>query len=62
MRSSKCSLIVSGIAGSAPEEEVHREIENFLQAMASYPDHFETNPSLSFQQYLCNLSGSPDAR
>jgi len=40
-------------------EQVLVEMQTFLRALDSYPDHFIRNPSLTFEQYLCSLI--PDA-
>jgi hypothetical protein len=43
------------------ENEVQREIENFLQAVRSYPDRFAREPDLSFQQHLCSIATGADS-
>jgi hypothetical protein len=42
----------------AREREVQQEIENFLRALNSYPDHFASDPGLSFEQHLYNFAGN----
>ena len=44
---------------AAGRQEVQREIEMFLRALDSYPDHFAQDPCLSFQQHLFSLSMPP---
>ena len=41
--------------GNSNEHDVHREIDNFLQALSSYPDRFAREPYLSFQQHLSSF-------
>ena len=43
------------------ENEAQREIENFLQAVRSYPDRFAREPYLSFQQHLCSIATGADS-
>jgi len=38
--------------------DVQQEIDNFLQALRSYPDSFAHNPRLSFEQHLFRIMGS----
>jgi hypothetical protein len=33
-----------------------REIAAFLQALSSYPEHFEKNPLLSFEQHMVRVA------
>ncbi len=40
------------------DQKVQAEIENFLQALDSYPDQAAKEPSLSFQQHLCGFLAS----
>jgi hypothetical protein len=35
--------------------DVQQEIDNFLQALSSYPDSFAHNPRLSFEQHLFRI-------
>ncbi len=44
------------------ENDAQREIENFLQAVQSYPDRFAREPYLSFQQHLCSIVTEADSR
>ena len=46
---------------SQQENEAQREIENFLQAVRSYPDRFAREPYLSFQQHLCSIATGADS-
>ena len=43
------------------ESDAQREIENFLQAVESYPDRFAREPYLSFQQHLCSIVTGADS-
>jgi len=40
---------------AAQKEAVQREIENFLQALSSYPERFAHDPYLTFEQHLCSI-------
>jgi hypothetical protein len=55
MSSRKYRPITSGFAEASREQEVRREIDNFLRALNSYPERFVHNPCLSFEQYLCKI-------
>jgi hypothetical protein len=33
-----------------------REIAAFLQAISTYPEHFQENPLLSFQQHMVQIA------
>lgn len=35
--------------------EVQQEIENYLLALSSYPQHFAQDPCVSFEQYLYSM-------
>jgi hypothetical protein len=37
------------------ERDVKQEIENFLNALSSYPDRFAQEPRLSFQEHLFDV-------
>lgn len=43
-------------SGIGRKREVHREIENFLRALSSYPDGFARDPYLSFEQHLFTVA------
>lgn len=36
-------------------DQVRVEMQTFLRALDSYPDHFARNPNLTFVQYLSSL-------
>jgi hypothetical protein len=36
-------------------DQVSVEMQTFLRALDSYPDHFARNPNLTFEQYFCSL-------
>ena len=38
------------------DEEVQREIQNFLQALRTYPERFAQEPHLSFEQHFCRVA------
>ena len=40
-------------------EQVRIEMQTFLQALASYPDHFAVNPQITFEQYHSSLTCAP---
>jgi len=62
MSSNRCRPVVTGIPGSERDREVQEEIDNFLQALNSYPDRFAREPHLSFEQHLFRLSAAGIAR
>ena len=37
-------------------ELVRVEMQSFLEALASYPDRFATNPRMTFEQYRSSLA------
>jgi hypothetical protein len=39
-------------------EQVLMEVQSFLQALASYPERFAKEPTISFEQHLSNLVAS----
>jgi hypothetical protein len=41
-----------------PRERVQQEIEDYLQALSSYPDRFAREPRLSFEQHLVSIIAS----
>ena len=41
--------------GEPCNEQVLMEVQSFLQALASYPDRFAKEPTVSFEQHLCSL-------
>jgi len=43
------------LADASREQQVKQEIENFLNALNSYPDRFAREPRLSFRQHLVNI-------
>jgi hypothetical protein len=43
------------------EREGWTEIQNFLRACRSYPARFASNPQISFEQHLFNISTGHDA-
>ena len=46
----------AGLSDAARDREVRREIENFLNALSSYPDHFARDPYVSFEEHLFILT------
>jgi len=36
-------------------EQVRREIQSFLQALHSYPEHFSKNPDITFEEHHSSL-------
>ncbi|HEY1263968.1 MAG TPA: hypothetical protein VGF06_10610 [Terriglobales bacterium] len=42
---------------STPESQARQEIEAFVKALASYPESFEDNPRLTFEQHLVAVAG-----
>lgn len=61
MSSKKYRPIMTGFNEATREQEVRREIQNFLLALNSYPERFAHNPCLSFEQYLYNIMASEHA-
>jgi hypothetical protein len=43
------------LSDASREQEVKQEIENFLNALSSYPDRFAREPRLSFQEHLFDI-------
>ena len=43
------------VSDASREQEVKQEIENFLDALNSYPDRFAQEPRLSFQEHLFDI-------
>lgn len=57
----------TALSDAARERQVRREIEDFLNALSSYPDRFARDPYLSFEEHLFlvganNLSATGDRR
>jgi hypothetical protein len=54
------------LSDASRQRDVKQEIENFLNALSSYPDRFAMEPRLSFQEHLINIEsekqGSPGSR
>ena len=44
------------------DAQVRREINNFLQALDSYPDRVAKEPNVTFQQHLCSIFAGRDDR
>ena len=42
----------AGLSDAARDREVRQEIENFLNALSSYPDRFARDPFVSFEEHL----------
>jgi len=47
-----------------PAAQVEQEIQNFLEAVDSYPDRVAKEPGITFQQHLASISAlhAPAAR
>ena len=41
-----------GFSDATRDREVRQEIENFLNALSSYPDRFARDPYVSFEEHL----------
>jgi hypothetical protein len=41
-----------GLSDATRDREVRQEIENFLNALSSYPDRFARDPYVSFEEHL----------
>lgn len=52
--------ITLGVSDAEREREVQLEIENFLRALDSYPDHFAREPHLSFEQHLFSIAAEEE--
>jgi hypothetical protein len=59
--SKKYCPITAGFTDATREVEVQREIDHFLLALSSYPEHFADDPCLSFEQYLCHMMAADAA-
>jgi hypothetical protein len=46
----------TGLSDAARDREVRQEIENFLNALSSYPDRFARDPYVSFEEHLFIVS------
>ena len=44
--------VTAGLSDAARDREVRQEIENFLNALSSYPDRFARDPFVSFEEHL----------
>jgi hypothetical protein len=55
MKTRKHRPIVVGFADISREREVQREIETFVNALNSYPEHFARDPYVSFEQHLFSV-------
>jgi hypothetical protein len=42
-------------ADATREHQAQQEIDSFLRALRSYPEHFAREPYLSFQQHLSSI-------
>jgi len=42
----------AALSDAARDREVRQEIENFLNALSSYPDRFAREPYVSFEEHL----------
>ena len=58
MNKSKRRPSASGMGRAARERDVQHEINSFLSALVSYPDHFAVEPDLSFEQHLFQLAAA----
>jgi len=56
VKSGRRRPMASASSGAVRRREVRREIENFLQALNSYPDRFARNPCISFEQHLFSIA------
>ncbi len=43
------------LSDASRERDARQEIENFLNALSSYPDRFAQEPRLSFQEHLVDI-------
>jgi len=48
-------VVAMYVSDASREQEVKQEIENFLDALNSYPDRFAQEPRLSFQEHLFDI-------
>jgi len=55
MRIKARRTIALHVADATQRQAVQQEIENFLQALSSYPEHFAHDPYLTFEQHLCSI-------
>jgi len=47
-------------SASSRNEQTQQEIQNFLLAVRSYPDHAAKDPGLTFRQHLCSVLATGD--
>lgn len=55
MTTKKHRPIAVSVSEAVREREVKQEIETFLNALRSYPECFERDPYISFEQHLFSL-------
>ncbi len=53
--------IARGVSGLERERNAQREIDTFLHALSSYPEHFARKPYLSFEKHLFGIMTSARA-
>jgi len=58
MNSTQFRPIVLGNSDTERQREVQHEIDNFLQALNSYPDRFAREPYLTFEQHLFSIAAA----
>jgi hypothetical protein len=61
MKGNKTSPVRSISTPAARRPEVQQEINNYLTALASYPERFAREPGLSFEQHFFSISAGPCA-
>ena len=56
MKTSKRRSTILNVSPGARARKTQQEIENFLDALSSYPDRFARDPYLSFEQHLFSIA------
>lgn len=52
----KTSPVWVGAASASANDQVHVEIQSFLEALDSYPERFAREPEITFEQHRSSLA------
>ena len=58
MRSKKHQPMDVRLSDPVRRREVEQEIDNFLRALSSYPEHFAHDPCVSFESHLFRVAAA----
>jgi hypothetical protein len=61
MKRHKTSPVRSSVPDAAQRRVVQEEVQNYLIALASYPERFAREPGLSFEQHFFSISAGQHA-